>query len=366
MGAQLQRIAGGSVVEEREFEGRRVRLLQSKHKSSVVARCVVVAGGPHTPRVEGASYRGVNERTFDIDPILVRPETGADRFGKALGLNLEASLGADEIDRKFYFETDTRPEIVRDLFADPALRDALLRNLERGDDVVIGPPGGAVAVVRSEGPTTLELRDDVLVPLVRLAGALPLVRARPPKSMFAHALPMLGLSMAIQLGVMPAVFVGTSSNGLSGSLVFRPILVGVAAAVVLAFTVFLALFRKRANGFRPWIITSIGTAIAFSGIGVALANYLNEELDTAKPRVYEALVVQYRTKIKKKQSGLLLVRGLPASLVEPGAGGAQEIDYRFMPPNDRVFPNPSCRKLALSIAPGRFGNPWVAGSRCLP
>lgn len=357
MSIHLNRLQTGKSVASIEREGRSFRLLESKHKNSVVARAVVVAGGPHSPRVDAASYRDASERSFDIDPIVVRRETGSDRLGKKLGLNVEALIGDPVIDDRYYFETDTKADVVRDLFADPALRAALVEAAALFDAVVIGPPGGVVAGVR-ESP--LSLKDDMRVgALERLAGALPLVRARPPKSPFARIAPMVVGSTGIQIGIAGGTIWTSQCGALADPVVAVPILLAIAATAALAFTVLLLIFRGRPNGFRPWIMTSGFSMVTLAGLGVGLYNDLNLRLDPAQPKRYEATVVFYRPYKNKKQSGLLQVKGLPTSLVTPeGANGVQEIKHSLMP-------NPDCKRLELYIAPGYFGNPWVSRVRCM-
>lgn len=358
MSIHLNRIQTAKDVASIEHEGRSFRLLEHRHKSSVTARTIVVSGGSHTPRVDAAGYRGAAERTFDIDPIVVRKETAADRFGKKLGLNVEALIGDGAIDDAYYFETDTAREVVRDLFSDPALRAALVEALGHADAVIIGPPGGVVAGMKDGGGLTLK-DEDRLRALARLAGALPAIRARPPKSPFAQVAPMIVTSLAIQIGVGVGVVWTHGCRPLLGAVVALPMLLGVVAAAVLAFTVLLLAFRGRANGFRPWIMSSGFLVVGVNGAAVGLYNDLNERLDHVAPKQYEATVVAYRPYKKKKQDGLLQVKGLPSSLVTPtGANGAQEIAYSLMP-------DPTCKKLELRVAPGYFGNPWVSAVRCM-
>lgn len=356
----LTRLQNGKIIAQTSLGERAFRLLESKHKSQVTSRSLVVSGGSHTPRVGATSYRALHQTAFEIDPIVVRTETGADRLGKKLGLNLEPQLGDASLDARYYFETDTKPEVVVDLFSDPALRFALLAALTKFDAVVLGPPGGAIAGVMTRSPTRLTLSDAArLKALEDLAAALPVIQARPPKRPLARVAPQMIAVTVLQACIMAGVFSSIGSPYLVEPLVLVPVLLGIAIAVVLVVPVLLLLFRRRANGFRPWIVTSLLSLVAMPFLSVGIYNRLNSALDEASPKRHEVTVLAYRPHINKKQKGLLRVLGLPASVAELEPGGAAEIHHRWMPGS-------SCKRLAIDIAPGHFGNPWVSHVACLP
>lgn len=354
----LSRLQTGTTVEQTEHGGRSFRLVESKYKGQVNARSLVISGGPHAARVEAPTYRSASPRVFEIDPILVRPETGSDRLGKKLGLNLEAQLGDASLDARYYFETDTRPEVVKDLFSDPPLRGALLAVLAKYDAVIIGPPGGTVAGVTTKAPTQFSLRDAERVRVLEeLAAALPDLRARAPGHPFTRVVLQVVAMMLCQAAVLAGIFTTTAAGSLDGPIILWPALIGIAAALLLIFSVLLLAFRRRANGFLPWLITSLVTLVSLPFLAVGLTNHLNAELDPNKPKRYEVTVLDYRPRIKKKQSGMLRVLGLPATVMALEPGGAVEIDPRWMP-------RPPCKRLSLEIGQGYFGNPWVAKSTC--
>lgn len=356
MSSHLGRVSTGKVAASIQRDGRSYSLLENKHKNRVVARSIVVAGGSHAPRMHGASYRSMGEQCFDIDPIVVRSETDGDRFGKKLGLNVEALVGDPAIDERFYFETDTKPDVVRDLFSDPVLRASLVEALGLFEAVVIGPPRGVVAGVRGGA---LRLDDEArLQALHRLAGALPAIRVRAQKSQLARMAPQIFGSLLLQMGIGGGVFWSMSSRALVSPVVLVPLLLAITLALVLSFTVLLLIFRGRNSGFGPWLRTSLFLTVALGGLGVGLYNDLNHRMDPSTPVRYEVSVVRYRPHIKKKQSALLEVKGLPDSLVSgAGPGGVQEIDASWMPRAD-------CKALELHVAPGHFGNPWVSKVSC--
>jgi hypothetical protein len=356
----LNRLLTGHTIEHTALEGRSLRLVESTYKGRVTERTLVVSGGTRAPRVDASSYRSAQHTAFDIDPIVVRPETGADRLGKKLGLNLEADVGDTSIDARYYFATDTKPEIVKDLFSDLALRGALVAALGKFDAVIIGPPGGTVAGAATTNPSRLTLHDAERVrALEDLAGALPEIRVRPLKHPILRASVQLAALLVLQGCILGGVFLTTSAGSLDGPLVFLPVLIGLAAALVLMWTVLLFAFRRRVNGFRPWLTMSLISLVALPFLAVGIANHLNTELDTTRPSRYDVTVLDYRPKINKKQSGFLRVLGLPASVIPLETGGAVEIDPRWMP-------RPPCKRLALHVAPGYFGNPWVSKTACLP
>jgi hypothetical protein len=355
----LTRLQTGRTIAQTSLGERTFRLVESKHKSQITARSLVVSGGSHTPRVDATSYRSAESKVFDIDPIVVRQETASDRIGKKLGLNLEAQLGDASIDARYYFETDTRPDVVVELFSDPALRFALLSALAKFDAVVVAPPGGTVAGVMTRSPSRFTLSDaGRLQRLEELAAALPAIRSRPPKAVLARVAPQVIAMVTLQACIMAGVFLTTGSRYLAGPMMLAPVGIGVVVAVLLAFTVLLFAFRRRANGFAPWLATSFVSLIAMPFLSVGLVNRLNVALDEARPTRHEVTVLAYKPHINKKQTGLLRVLGLPATVMELDPGGAVEIEHRWMP--DR-----SCKRVALDIAPGYFGNPWVSEVACV-
>jgi hypothetical protein len=350
---QAARDVGGTLVE-----GRAIRLVEHRYKGRVVARALIASGGPHSPRIDVAMYRSGSERTFEIHPIVIRPESAADRVGKQLGLNVEAALGRPSLDDAFSFETATKPDLVRELFSDPTLCAVLAEAMEAFDAVVIGPPKGTVAGLVSRSPERLTSSDERrLSVLVRLSGALPAMRVRPPKSLFSQVMPVIVGAIVVEGSMFGAIAATLAADPIGGPVVVGPAAAGVALALLFACTVLLLLFRGMSNGFRPWLVTSLAALPVVSAVSVALYNQLNEALDADAPRTYEAAVFEYRPK-RGKQSGVLRVRGLPARIVEPDARGLQSIGSKFMP-------GATCKRVAFTIGNGRFDSPWVIRTRCV-
>jgi hypothetical protein len=64
--------------------------------------------------------------------LTVRREKGADRFGKAIGVNREVQLGDEEVDRAVYLETDASAEAVRAMLESADARRALREVVQAG------------------------------------------------------------------------------------------------------------------------------------------------------------------------------------------------------------------------------------------
>lgn len=93
-------------------------------------------------RYEYVEIQLVTEANLPL--VVLRPERGLDRFGRAVRLNREVQLGDAELDAAVYIETDETDEHVRAALADPALRATVLRAVRAGQTITLSKHGAAL------------------------------------------------------------------------------------------------------------------------------------------------------------------------------------------------------------------------------
>ena len=153
-------------------ERRRALAFELKHGEAAVQvysvprgnyeRMMVALRGPALPR------------------IVLRRETGIDRFGKRLRLNREVQTGDQEFDAKVYIESDERDRVIQQVLASPAVKQAALAILDSGLLTLSMGPAGASARLNRAGAKSVYQVDAAAVrraveKLAALAQVLPAV-----------------------------------------------------------------------------------------------------------------------------------------------------------------------------------------------
>jgi hypothetical protein len=229
-----------------------------------------MAGGKNTPPslhvtaivdetndvISFGAYREQGRPRVDTRPaIVLRRETGMDRFGKRVGLNRELEVGDAAFDAAVYIETDAPDEDVERTLADDRLRTAVRDMLASGVTRIDLDPKGLSAVLRgaSNGrPTGAELLRST-EQLARAAAALPLFKtgqASKPRSLLGSMVPfifaLMAAPMLLGLSANKTLDKGPALLGLSGGLAFW----------VLAEAMLWVTLRGKSDGLRRFVLLS--------------------------------------------------------------------------------------------------------------
>jgi hypothetical protein len=194
----LSRVMGGGVDGsrlERTLEDCRWQVEAREGKGNVTLTLRVWPPSPLSPAAGGA-----------IAPILLRPELGLDRFGKALRIARECQLGDPEFDRRVYVDTEAADVTVTEVLAAPAARRAVIAALDDGFARLrlFGPAAPVEATLASSTATAPDaMRVEALIGcLTALARALPdarTLRRRPERGQRRRWVP---LAVAVLMPVL--------------------------------------------------------------------------------------------------------------------------------------------------------------------
>lgn len=277
-----------------------------------------------------------------LPAVLVRAERGVDRFGKWLGLNREAQVGDADFDAAAYVETSASDEVVRSLFADARLRDAVRALLGMGYRVELSSAGLAAMRVRSfyadfdapEVPSVLRA----------LVAARAVVPAMDPA--------LAGVSKRwVPWGALALLIGGYAAMGVIGARVegrplWDPSQAGHAAIAgaglwgLFLVAVVLAL-RGRSDGFRRTLVYGFVGVLVVPFLGALGALALNTSLDGGAEEARVAVVARVG---RGRHVTLRTDVGRVSVPVAPELAGA-------LRPGSRV--RVRCR-------PGALGWPWIA------
>lgn len=187
-------------------------------------------------------------------PLLrLRPETRADRLGKALRIDREIETGDADFDRQVYVESDLPDERHARLLADPLVRQAVRELLDAGVSAIhLGRPGNPLGVEvpaaeRAPDPDTL---DRMRLALGRLAAALPTFQTIPEgNAPYGQGLVVFSL-INVTLGLMFVGLLDALYPVLDGNALYRVAAPTSLVVCVLGFGLVVWRLRGRARSLR--------------------------------------------------------------------------------------------------------------------
>jgi hypothetical protein len=236
------------------------------------------------------AYRESGRDHVDVRPaILLRRETGLDRFGKRIGLNREVQIGDEELDALAYVETDSPDDDVRRTLADDRARRAVRELIREGVTRVQLDPSGLSAdrAVRSAADMSAASFEHTAALLAEAASALPVFtagRAAKARSALTGVLAMVGAGMIMPVLMIAAgkspIDPGAKQLGAAGGL-------GLWLLIVVGLVVTLS---GRSTSLRRVALSSLAALLIVPvGFYSALC-WTNRELDES-PRVDHATTV---------------------------------------------------------------------------
>jgi len=311
------------------------------------------------PRAEDSGFETKGYRAepwataVNPGPLLVRVESGRDRFGKRIGLNRETQIGDPDFDARIYIECDAPDAILRKLFASEASRRELLQVLELGAPAVSLDEKGLLSISLrrnlAAAPMTQEHFEGLLQAFAGFAEELPALRGRAPRRRrVLPAVLALGSLVGSILGI-PALFLARWSwPPVDDDLYVSMVLAGIALWIVLIPVAFLV-HRRRSTALRDWLMT-VGFASFGAPVGcVALALIVNGGLDTSPPVDRDAWVVRRWTTSGKSTSYHLM-------LVPTAHEGRR---YDLVVPRSTYTAVAVGSKAVVTTRAGVLGWPWL-------
>lgn len=264
----------------------------AKNTPEAVHVSAVVAPPSDVPR--GGGYRrAAGPEPLEIAPVTLRDENGFDRFGKRIGLNVEAQTGDADFDRGAYLESwSPAPEVER-LLRDPELRGELKEaRLEQFHPIVLAGHRGLVSLQATRpAPADLER--------VLTRGA---ARARAVAALLRHVRPkpvrgawMIGGIVAL-FAFAVAAAVTTNSLRLAhptiGWIDRGPgVLLGL-ASVMASLGVVWRLARGRSVSLLVFVMCAPIVAFAVPSASFAALRFANERLDRSEPEAHVVALVR--------------------------------------------------------------------------
>ncbi len=297
------------------------------------------------------SYVRANLRvpTAPLPWVTLYPEGAAQRFGKALGISREVSIGDDAFDRAVYIDAaEKNDDHVRALLAPRAVIEAVRELLSLGCKVQFSPRGvEAFQVVYSMTPVNGATSARAASLLLRIADHVPrfdpaaLTPWRGGRSGAAGALVVGALVACMVLAGAASAAVG--GNVLDGADVGKAILLGGGLWVVYVIGLVVAV-RGTASAMTRLVAGAfIGLfAVPFGG-GMLLVT-LNQALDASPAEVHPVTILR----MHHKQHDLHVGSWRPGH-VEERLRTSHAV-FQTLHPGDRVL---------VRAHPGRFGWPWI-------
>jgi peptidoglycan/xylan/chitin deacetylase (PgdA/CDA1 family) len=294
--------------------------------------------------------------------LLVRSEDDMDRTGKRLGIDLEAQIHDDVLDRAAYFETALPDAAVRDMVGRPGFRQALDRWLARGaESIRLDEDGLTVRLpLRRADALTPERVQAELAALAQAADALRGLDAglrRYRRPYWPETLAVLGLVGAV-VGVPCALW----AHDLWEPAGLGPLFVSVGAGVALAGAVVGAMFlrlRGTPGAYKTLVFGGVALLVALPSLATACLLAANGLFDRGETVVHETVVKgQGRG---KRRTGLLrfVTRNAPLSayVLETHQG------WRFRwvrVDGDTYYRVRRGEPLRVRVRPGALGWEWDA------
>jgi hypothetical protein len=229
-----------------------------------------------------SAYRASPRAHVAVRPaIVLRRETGADRFGKRVGLNREVQLGDAGFDAAVYIETDSPEDDVQRTLADEALRGVVRALLDAETTRVELDPAGlsAVSPVRG-GAIDVATFESTAAQLAQAAAALPLFdagRVTKARSQVGVVVTMVVLFLAwpFAMGLMGRgpIDRGATLVGLAGGLALWAVLTFALAMVV----------RGKSDSLRRLGMLAGPSLLCIPMTTYGAVVWANRELDTSPP-----------------------------------------------------------------------------------
>lgn len=319
----------GGAETEYEVAGRRVHVSTQPQGKHYVKSSLRIAGGP-------------------FPSVTVFPESGFERFGKAIGLSREVQTGDKPFDDLAYLDTIDTEDTVRRAFESGGVRGAVTDLLSLGYHVKLGPSGvEAFVLVRNHGQVDGSKAKQAVEQLARLADALP------PFS--ATQLEPVRQAKQVALGLL-LVFswvIGFAMLGFASSQVDRTVDPGtkvlafvVGGGLSWALYVFLLVAGLRGRSYAMRTVT-LGAVLGLLGIpagGGALLLYLNQSLDPSAPTERVVSILEHKN-LKKGRCRLTVTwEGEPRQHLYVSHSSDQELT--------------AGTTAIVRFHPGRFGWAW--------
>jgi hypothetical protein len=287
--------------------------------------------------------------------VLVRLQTGNDRLGLRLGLNRAVTVGDPAFDAGVYLESNDPVPELQALFAQPAVRGALLRVLALGfAGVTIEASGPSLTLVgRNPAAGLYQLFPQAGYELEAMAEALPAIAPRPSP---AGELWQTTALIAAYVGGVFLIGAGVAMRQAHETIDETPWQVGgaigLSLAVVVMAVAWIAL-RGTWHGLRSFVAIGLSSIVGLPVAGGGAAHFLDVELDDGKVVVHPTSVARaWVTRSKNASTNHVAVRSWRR--------GETEIELPWTKVHASWQPGD---KVKVGTRPGAFGWEWIVWVR---
>ncbi len=362
--AALEARGGGDLTKDGAFElvvgGRPLRAFGARPNKG---RNVVVGLGASAGVgvVAGSPFRGAARPALDVLPhFVLREETGFDRLGKRLGLNLEVQTGDAGFDARVYVEGAGAREEVAAVLSDERVRRGALALLDAGGTQIAFAEGpDAVAVLwpahlkAAISPESLRASAAHLLAIVDGLPPLRGVHAEAPRP----GAPRLALAYLVlggaALAAAGAAFAAWPPLG-------RAMVAPAALLAWLGTALFVALAGAREKG-RPdalarVCVAALGAAMLGPGLAVGALVFANAWQD--------ASAVEHAVDVERAYFGAPR-RGGRRYYVRVASRGPGEGPLVIEVPRERFEALGASKRALVRAGAGRLGYEWVRSVEAL-
>jgi hypothetical protein len=283
--------------------------------------------------------------------VILRRETGTDRFGKRLGLNREVQTGDSLFDAEVYVESDAPDDDVQATLAHAGLREHVRALLASGARVELGGDGLSAIYPYSSKFGRAEF--DAAAPhLADAAKALPVFDAGNVMQRRANV-GMLAAALFVPLAIIVSALLGEGW----GPIHFGPKLIAVATGLVLWALVVVAIgrvVRGRSDSLRRFFTLALLLLVPVPMLTAALLFYCNGALDSSP-------AIDHATKIERVW--FEQTKNAHRTYYVDAAGWDGNGPVKVRVPNDVATQLTVGQPIVVTTGAGRLGWEWMRGYR---
>ncbi|HEU4406867.1 MAG TPA: hypothetical protein VFS43_16490 [Polyangiaceae bacterium] len=356
--AALGAAGGGDLATDGAFEldvaGRRLRAFGARPNKgrNVVVGIGVAAGAKAAP---GVAFAGGTARQplEKLPHVTLRQETGFDRLGKQLKVNLEIETGDAEFDRRVYVEGEGPREDVAALLSDRRVRGGALALLDGGCMQITFAEGEHLVAALWPAQLPAALTPESLrasaESLLAIADGLPPLRSREAGAPFLRAPWFEIVYLSLGIAAFPLASLSLFAWPPAGDRM-TPLAAGAAAlatALPLAFAV--ARFKGRPDALRRLCFALPGAMMLGTGSAVGGLAAANGWGDDSAAEHAVGVEDAYTRRSRNRPTHYLRVASWT-----PGEG---PIELRV--PGGRFEAIKAARRALVRTGRGRLGYEWV-------
>jgi GYF domain 2 len=235
----------------------------------------------------------IERRGVRYPELTIRREGDLDRAGKRLGIDREAQMGDEALDRAAYFETALPAAAVRGIVGRPGFRRPLDRWLSRGaDQVRLDEDGLAVRLpLKRADALTPALLEAELAAVAEAADALR--GLDPGLERHRQATWPVWLAVFGILGALVGVPGALIAHALWEPVSIAPVLIGIAGGALLSaaiVAVMVFLLRGQSGVFRQIVSVGVTLLFALPSLGAAGMLAANGAFDRGPEQVHDTVV----------------------------------------------------------------------------